>query len=218
MSKDQTTYIPQHHTDRWGNTYTTVSHDSYGVREYILKNGLTVRLAKHDEAPRIQTYIAVRAGSNQDPADCTGLAHYLEHMMFKGNSRLGTSSWEKEAPLLKEISNLYEQHRNTSDEAQKKEIYREIDRLSHEASAYAIPSEYDKLLTGLGAMNTNAHTWLDETVYKNNIPANELSRWLRIEKERFSGIALRLFHTELETVYEEFNRAQDNDGRLVTRC
>lgn len=203
------------HTDANGYSYTSVPHDENKVRTYTLKNGLKVFLAQNFDAPRIQTYIPVRTGSNNDPADNTGLAHYLEHMMFKGTSKIGSSNWEKELPLLEKIAELYEQHKAETDPLRKKEIYREIDAVSQQASQYAIANEYDKAVSSLGASGTNAHTWLDETVYKNNIPANALEKWLKIEKERFSELVLRLFHTELEAVYEEFNRAQDNDARLV---
>lgn len=202
-------------TDNQGYTYETVKNDKSGVRVYTLKNGLKVYLAKNDDAPRIQTYIPVRTGSNNDPSDNTGLAHYLEHMVFKGTSHLGTQDWAKEKVLLQQISDLYEQHKAEKDPAKKKELYKKIDEVSQEASKYAIANEYDKAISSLGATGTNAHTSLDETVYKNNIPSNELEKWLKVEKERFSELVLRLFHTELEAVYEEYNRAQDNDGRLV---
>ncbi|MBV8325820.1 M16 family metallopeptidase [Chryseobacterium sp.] len=202
-------------TDAQGYNYETVKNDQAGVRVYTLKNGLKVYLAKNEDAPRIQTYIPVRTGSNNDPSDNTGLAHYLEHMIFKGTSHLGTQDWVKEKALLQQISDLYEQHKAEKDPAKKKDLYKKIDEVSQEASKYAIANEYDKVISSLGATGTNAHTWLDETVYKNNIPSNELEKWLKIEKERFSELVLRLFHTELEAVYEEYNRAQDNDGRLV---
>ncbi|SIQ26845.1 Predicted Zn-dependent peptidase [Chryseobacterium sp. RU37D] len=203
------------HTDKSNYEYITISHDENKVRIYTLKNGLRVFLAQNFDAPRIQTYIPVRTGSNNDPADNTGLAHYLEHMMFKGTSKIGTQDWEKERELLNQISDLYEKHKTENDPEKKKKIYRKIDEVSQEASQYAIANEYDKAISSLGATGTNAHTWFDETVYKNNIPNNELEKWLKVEKERFSDLVLRLFHTELESVYEEFNRAQDNDTRLV---
>lgn len=203
------------HTDKNNYEYITISHDENKVRIYTLKNGLKVFLSQNFDAPRIQTYIPVRTGSNNDPADNTGLAHYLEHMMFKGTSKLGSQNWEKESELLNQISDLYENHKAENDPDKKKEIYRKIDEVSQEASQYAIANEYDKAISSLGATGTNAHTWFDETVYKNNIPNNELEKWLKVEKERFSELVLRLFHTELESVYEEFNRAQDNDTRLV---
>lgn len=208
-------YDKINHTDRNGFSYVSVSNDENGVRIYTLKNGLKVFLAKNTDAPRIQTYIPVRTGSNNDPADNTGLAHYLEHMMFKGTSKVGTQNWEKEQKLIQQISDLYEQHKAEKNPEKKKEIYKKIDAVSQEASKHAIANEYDKIISSLGAQGTNAHTWLDETVYKNNIPSNELEKWFKIEQERFSELVLRLFHTELEAVYEEFNRAQDNDGRLI---
>lgn len=203
------------HTDKNNYEYITITHDENKVRIYTLKNGLKVFLAQNFDAPRIQTYIPVRTGSNNDPADNTGLAHYLEHMMFKGTSKIGTQNWEKEKELLDQISALYEEHKAEQDPEKKKEIYKKIDEVSQDASQYAIANEYDKAISSLGASGTNAHTWFDETVYKNNVPNNELEKWLKIEKERFSEVVLRLFHTELESVYEEFNRAQDNDSRVV---
>lgn len=195
--------------------FQSFENDANHVRLYTLKNGLQVYLAQNFDSPRIQTFIPVKTGSNNDPSDNTGLAHYLEHMMFKGTSKIGTLNWEKESVLLQKISDLYEKHKASSSIEEKKEIYHQIDQLSQEASQYALANEYDKLLSTIGASGTNAHTWLDETVYKNNIPSNEIKNWLKIESERFSELVLRLFHTELETVYEEFNRAQDNDSRLV---
>ena len=203
--------------DTNGNTYQYAEGDSLGVRIYTLENGLKIYLAQQFDEPRIQTFIPVRTGSANDPKDNTGLAHYLEHMLFKGTSKIGTSNWEKEKVLLEQISELFEQHKAEKETIKKKEIYKKIDELSFQASNYTIANEYDKLITSLGGKGTNAYTWLDETVYINNIPSNEFEKWLKIESERFKDLVLRLFHTELETVYEEFNRAQDNDARLVQK-
>lgn len=202
-------------TDNNGYPYTIVDGDENKVRTYLLDNGLTVFLAQNFDAPRIQTYIPVKTGSNNDPADNTGLSHYLEHMLFKGTSKIGTKNWGREKKLLDTIADLFELHKAEQNPEKKRKIYKKIDEVSQEASQYALANEYDKIISSLGATGTNAHTWLDETVYKNNIPKNELENWLRVEQERFSELVLRLFHTELESVYEEFNRAQDNDSRLV---
>jgi zinc protease len=209
------TFSTEKKQDSQGYTFETVKNDKTGTRIYTLKNGLKVYLAQNTDEPRIQTYIPVRTGSNNDPSDNTGLAHYLEHMVFKGTSKIGTQDWATEKKLIAQISDLYEQHKAETDPEKKKLLYKQIDEVSQEASKYSVANEYDKLISSLGAKGTNAHTWLSETVYKNNIPANELEKWMTVEKERFSELVLRLFHTELEAVYEEFNRAQDNDGRLV---
>ncbi|MGS0747117.1 M16 family metallopeptidase [Halpernia sp. GG3] len=201
-------------TDKNNFTYKTFENDPNKIRIYTLKNGLQVFLAQNFDAPKIQTYIPVKTGSNNDPKDNTGLAHYLEHMMFKGTSKLGTLNWAEEKKYLDQLSDLFEAHKAENNPEKKKELYKKIDEVSQKASELAIANEYDKAISSLGATGTNAHTWLDETVYKNNIPNNELEKWLEIEKERFSELTLRLFHTELESVYEEFNRAQDNDGRI----
>lgn len=197
--------------DSNGFTYEYVENDPAKARIYTLNNGLKVYLAQNHDEPRIQTYIPVRTGSNNDPEDNTGLAHYLEHMVFKGTSKLGTVNWETEKAYLKQISDLYEQHKAETDPEKKKELYKKIDAVSKEASKYAVANEYDKAVGSIGASGTNAHTWFDETVYHNQIPSNEVEKFLIVESERFSELVLRLFHTELEAVYEEFNRGQDND-------
>ncbi len=194
--------------------YETVENDPLGTKIYTLKNGLKVYMSVYKDAPRIQTYIATRAGSKNDPADATGLAHYLEHMLFKGSSKIGALNWEKEKVLLQEISDLYEEHFAANPEERKK-IYEKIDAISYQAAKLVAANEYDKMISSLGAKGTNAYTSLDQTVYVNDIPSNELERWMKVESERFGELVLRLFHTELETVYEEFNIGQSSDGRKV---
>jgi predicted Zn-dependent peptidase len=195
--------------------YEEVTSDPYKVRIYTLANGLKIYLSKNADEPRIQTIIAVRAGSKDEPRDNTGLAHYLEHMMFKGTDHFGTTNWEKEKPLLDTIFDLYEHHKKTTSPQDRKKIYKQIDATSFQASQYAISNEYDKLAGAIGASGTNAFTSYDLTAYINEIPANKLEPFLKLEHERFTNIQLRLFHTELETVYEEFNRSQDNGYSLI---
>ena len=192
-------------------TYETVPDDSLKARIYTLDNGLKVYLSDYKNAPRIQTYIAVRAGSKNDPATATGLAHYLEHMVFKGTSKLGTKDWAKEKPLLDKIESLYNDYRATKDPAARKRIYAQIDSVSQIAAQYAIANEYDKVVSSIGTKNTNAYTYIDQTVYIGDIPSNQIERWAEIEAERFGELVPRLFHTELEAVYEEKNRALDSD-------
>ncbi len=196
-------------------SFHTTPGDPFQVMEYTLGNGMKLFLSVNPFEPRIFTNIAVRAGSKQDPAETTGLAHYMEHMLFKGTSRIGALDWDREKVLLDRISDLYEQHRRAETEEERLAIYAEIDRVSNEAAPLAAANEYDKLSGAIGANHTNAYTWLDQTVYVNEIPCNELERWMRLESERFRMMALRLFHTELETVYEEFNISQDRDFRKV---
>jgi len=195
--------------------YSTVPGDSLHTRIYKLKNGLTVFMSPNSDEPRIYTSIAVRAGSKNDPAETTGLAHYLEHMLFKGTDSIGSLDYQKEHVELEKIIDLYEMYRTTSDPEKRAAIYRDIDSISNVAAQYTVPNEYDKLLNTIGAHGTNAYTWVEQTVYINDIPSNELERWLTIEAERFRNPVMRLFHTELETVYEEKNMTMDSDSRKL---
>ena len=194
------------------NNYEEVKGDPLKARIYTLENGLKVYLTSYDDAPRIQTNIAVRAGSKNDPENATGLAHYLEHMLFKGTDVFGSLDFNKEGPLIEEIEALYEHYRTVAmtDTVNRERIYRMIDSVSAEAAKYAIANEYDKMALGIGAKGTNAYTSFEKTVYINDIPSNQLENWLKLESERFRYPVFRLFHTELEAVYEEKNR--DSDG------
>jgi predicted Zn-dependent peptidase len=211
----QTAGYEQHTSPDGKFTYLTVAGDPLGVRIYKLSNGLTVMLSVNKTEPRIQTLIATKAGSKNDPSDNTGLAHYLEHMLFKGTDQFGTKNWPKEKEQLDKIDALYEKYNKTKDEASRKKIYHEIDSVSGVASSFAIANEYDKMLANIGATGTNAFTSLEQTVYVNDIPQNQVNNWLSIEAERFRSPVLRLFHTELEAVYEEKNISLDNDQRKV---
>ena len=198
-----------------GYTYRYVTNDPTNARFYTLKNGLTVILSPTNKEPRVQCYVAVRAGSKTDPATNTGLAHYLEHLLFKGTDKYGSLDWAKEKVELDKIDALYEKYNKTKDPAQRKEIYKEIDRVSGIASKYAIANEYDKMMSAMGAQGTNAFTSFEQTVYTDDVPANALDKYIAVQAERFRNPVLRIFHTELEAVYEEKNRSLDNDGSLV---
>jgi len=189
--------------------------DPLAAQIYELDNGLQIFLTENHEEPRFYAEIAVRAGSKHDPADGTGLAHYLEHLLFKGNQNLGTLDYEAEKPHLDRIVELYEEHFQETDPARRAEIYAEINSEAQLAAQYAVPNEIDKLYNSMGGGGLNAHTWYEETVYKIGLPSNRLQQWAAIESDRFVDPVFRLFHTELETVYEEKNRTLDNGSRII---
>ena len=195
--------------------YETVPGDAQQTRIYTLDNGLKLFMSVNKEQPRIQTYIAVKVGSKNDPSETTGMSHYLEHIMFKGTEQFGTVDYAAEKPMLDEIERLFEVYRKTTDETQRLAIYRQIDSVSFEASKLAIPNEYDKLMAVIGATGTNAWTSDDETVYTEDIPSNQIDNWARIQADRFRHLVVRGFHTELETVYEEKNMTLTRDSDKV---
>ena len=192
--------------------YTTVSGDAMKTRIYTLDNGLKVYMSVNKEKPRLQANIAVKTGSRNDPAETTGLAHYLEHLMFKGTTHFGTTDVAKEKPYLDEITRRYESYRKLTDPAQRKQAYHEIDSISQLAAKYNIPNEYDKLMASIGSEGSNAYTSNDVTCYTENIPNNEIENWAKIQSDRFQNMVIRGFHTELEAVYEEKNITMASDG------
>ncbi len=195
--------------------YEQVAGDLTKTRIYTLDNGLKIYLSVNKEKPRIQTYIAVRTGSKNDPAETTGLAHYLEHLVFKGTKQFGTNNPTAEAPLLDEIEQRYEVYRKLTDPAARKQAYHEIDSVSQLAAKYFIPNEYDKLMAAIGAQGTNAFTSDDVTCYTEDIPSNEIENWAKIQADRFQHMVIRGFHTELEAVYEEYNLYLTDDGDKI---
>jgi predicted Zn-dependent peptidase len=193
--------------------YETVSGDPLGTKIYTLENGLKVYMSVNKETPRIQADIAVKVGGKNDPSETTGLAHYFEHLMFKGTINFGTSDYETEKVYLDQIESLFETYRTTTDEAERASIYHLIDSISYLASEYFIPNEYDKLMSLIGSEGTNAYTSTDMTVYVEDIPANQIENWARIQADRFMNPVIRGFHTELETVYEAKNMSLTQDFR-----
>jgi len=198
-----------------GYTYKYVTNDPAKARFYVLKNGLTVILSPTPKDPRIQSYIAVKAGSKTDPVKNTGLAHYLEHMIFKGTDKFGSLDWAKEKAELAKIETLYEKYNTTTDPELRKSIYHQIDSVSGVASKYSIANEYDKMMSAMGSQGTNAFTSFEQTVYTDDVPSGSIDKYLAVQAERFRNPQMRIFHTELEAVYEEKNRSLDNDGRKV---
>ena len=195
-----------------GPKYETVKGDPLKTKIYTLDNGLKVYMSVNKEEPRIQTYIAVRSGGRNDPSDNTGLAHYLEHLMFKGTQVLGTTDYAAEEPILNQIEELYEVYRTKTDPSERRAIYHVIDSLSYEASKISIPNEYDKSMAIIGAIGTNAYTSNDVTCYTEDIPSNQIENWAKVQSDRFKNMVIRGFHTELEAVYEEYNMYLNDDG------
>ncbi|MDQ3192680.1 MAG: insulinase family protein, partial [Bacteroidota bacterium] len=196
-------------------SFTTYENDPLNVKKYVLKNGLTVMLSENHDLPQVYGMVVVNAGGKNDPADATGLAHYLEHMLFKGTTTMGTIDYEKEKPFLDKINDLYEELGQTKADTARKRIQKEINNQSVLAADYAIANEMDKMLAEMGASNVNAFTTEEFTAYINTFPSNQMEKWLEIYSHRFQNPVFRLFQSELETVYEEKNKGNDNGFNQV---
>ncbi|MCD8394810.1 MAG: insulinase family protein [Bacteroidales bacterium] len=188
------------------------------MREIILKNGMRVWLDVDTTLPSVFGAVVVRAGAKDCPN--TGIAHYFEHIMFKGTQRIGTVDYEAERPWLDKITTAYDAARkevppsrrdsDTVDSTQPDILSKEINELSVKAADYAIPNEYNRLITLYGGSRLNAATGDDFTFYHNSFSPHCLDPWLEIASERFINPVYRLFQSELETVYEEKNMYADN--------
>ena len=197
--------------------YETIENAPIDIKTYTLKNGLKLYLIPTKDEPKIETRVIIKAGSTKDPENSRGLAHYLEHLLFNGTDQIGAFNFKKEKPLLDEIERLFEAYREEKDIPKKKKIYKKIDSLSHEASKYSSQNEYSDIMSKLGISYMNAFTRDDMTGYMNEIPSNQLEKWIIVEAERFKNPQFRGFHIELETVYEEMNTIIDNGFRFAKK-
>ena len=185
----------------------TSSPVSMEVKEFILDNGLTVWLNEDHNQPKVFGAIVVKAGSKDCPN--TGIAHYFEHIMFKGTENIGTVDYAAEKVFLDQIADKYDLLANTKSEVRRQEIQQEINDLSVLAADYVIPNEFDKLISKYGGTNLNAGTSYDYTIYHNIFSPQYIAQWAEINSERLLSPVFRMFQTELETVYEEKNRRDD---------
>ncbi len=176
-----------------------------GLTEYKLENGLTVLLWEDHDAPDVTGYVVVRAGAVDEPSEYTGLAHYLEHMLFKGTQRIGALDWEKEKPIYDSIIALYDQYSDATDPKVREELATKINECSMREAKISSTEDFFNMLDLIGAEGVNAYTSYDLTAYHNSFPAAEMYRWLTIFSDRLINPVFRTFQAELENVFEEYN-------------
>jgi predicted Zn-dependent peptidase len=185
------------------------------IEVYKLPNGFTVILQEDHRRPEVQGIVSTRAGSvNEDP-NATGLAHYLEHVLFKGTTELGTIDWENEKPHYEKIIELYDQLGQTKDKKQREAIQAQINEESIKAAEYGVPNELSRVIAQIGGTNLNAFTSFENTAYHSTFPSSQLERWLTIYSHTFEKPVFRAFQAELETVYEEYNMYADMASQRI---
>ncbi|MCB9063179.1 MAG: insulinase family protein [Halobacteriovoraceae bacterium] len=194
------------------------SKDFPDMYTMTLRNGLKVVFYKNTMKPEFYAEILVNSGSKEDPLDATGLAHYLEHLLFKGNRFIGTTNWTEESKHYNKVVELYDQRQKEKDEQKRMEIDKEIDKHSVAAAKYAILNEISEVYKKMGGHGLNASTSKDRTNYFLTLPKNKLEQWAYIESERLKNPVFRLFQWELEIVFEEKNRALDNAFRQMLKA
>lgn len=177
------------------------------VKEYTLDNELTIWLNEDHSQPKIFGAVVVKAGARDCPN--TGIAHYFEHMMFKGTDKIGTTDYKAEKILLDNIADKYDILAETEDPEQRAQLQMVINDLSVRAAEYVIPNEFDRLISRYGGTKLNAGTSYDYTLYFNTFSPQYIAQWAEINSERLMNPVFRLFQSELETVYEERNMYGD---------
>lgn len=182
-----------------------------GLTIYQLENGLSVYLWEDHDQPDVHGFTITRAGSIDEPETATGLAHYLEHMLFKGTETIGALDWEKEKPLYEQVLSLYDQLGQTTDPTAREELQLKINEVSREAAKYSATDEFSNLVQGIGGEGLNAFTTYDFTAYFNTFPGYELERWLTLYTDRLINPVFRTFQAELENVFEEYNMYLDDN-------
>lgn len=185
------------------------------IKTFTLDNGLTVILFEDHQLPKVSGMVVTKAGAKNDPADATGMAHYMEHMLFKGTDQIGTTDWGKEKPWIDTIFVLYDKLGRTMDEKERAKIQGQINDASIKANEYVIPNELSNIIKECGGTGMNAGTSPDQTVFYNSFPPSEINKWLEIYSQRFINPVFRSFQTELEVVYEEKNMYADNFARSL---
>ena len=185
---------------------------SQSLKAFKLPNGLSVFVWEDTSVPDVFGMVTVKTGSKEDPEQYTGLAHYLEHMMFKGTDKIGALDWDKEKPIYEQIIAKYDEQAQTTDPSQRDAISKEINRLTNEAAKYNLSNDFSSLSQSMGGENLNAGTSYDYTSFFSSFPPGEIYKWLELNSERLLNPVFRSFQPELETVYEEYNRGQDQLG------
>lgn len=188
-----------------------------GLTQYKLENGLTVLLWEDHDQPDVFGATVTRAGSIDEPATATGLAHYLEHMLFKGTETIGALDWEKEKPHYEHIIALYDTLAMTTDANEREAIQLKINEQSRLAAQYNATDEFSNLIQFIGGEGLNAATSYDMTYYHNSFPSYQMERWLTLYADRLTNPVFRGFQAELENVFEEYNMYSDNNGQHVTK-
>lgn len=188
-----------------------------GLTEYKLDNGLTVILWEDHDQPDVTGYVVVRAGAVDEPAEYTGLAHYLEHMLFKGTQKIGALDWEAEKPIYDSIVALYDQYSEATDPELREKLATQINECSMREAKVSSTEDFFNLLDLIGAEGVNAFTSFDVTAYHNSFPAAEMYRWLTIFSDRLIDPVFRTFQAELENVFEEYNMYANNPSSQVSK-
>ena len=190
------------------------------VTEFKLDNGMTFIVLERPRSPVASFLIHADVGGANEPDGQTGVAHYLEHLAFKGTPKIGTTDYKAEKPLLEKQDELFEQMQAAKAIAKTEEVAKfraELDKVEAEAGQFVKRNEFGKIVEQAGGVGLNAATSTDSTMYFYSLPANKLELWMSLESERFLEPVFREFYKEKQVILEERRLRTENSpiGQMV---
>jgi len=185
------------------------------VQEVRLENGLTVLLLERRDFPTVSAYITFRVGSANEGLENQGVAHLLEHMLFKGTQLLGTTDYAAEKPLLDKIEQLGSRIDSLKNDPRADlkvlaDLRDQLTEVQAQHKHYVVKDEFSRIYAENGGVGYNAFTSKDQTTYLISLPANKLELWAAIESDRLKNAVLREFYVEREVVREERRRSYES--------
>lgn len=191
------------------------------VIERSLKNGMTVLMVERHDAPTVALYLQFKVGGVDDPEGRTGIAHMLEHMMFKGTMMYGTTNYKAEVPIMQKIDQTYRELASErkkmespfykADQAKIEKLQERMRALQEEQKPYIVTDELSQTYQRLGGVGMNASTGDDATQYFVQMPSNQLEVWAMLEADRIAHPVFREFYSERDVVHEERRMRTDTE-------
>ena len=190
------------------------------IKEFHLDNGMQFIILEQHVVPQVACRLAIRAGSALEEAGKTGIAHMLEHMMFKGTKNFGTTDLKQDEELQRKIDDAYliisrEQLSRNPNKALIKEKTSEILKLRDEVQKIFVPKALSAQLNRNGAIEVNAFTSTDQTQYTASVPSDMLEQWFSIMSEQLFEPSWREFYIEKEIVQREWDYRYVNNPNGV---
>lgn len=180
------------------------------VSEFTLSNGMHFIVARREAFPVVSFHTYADVGAFDEPDGKTGMAHFLEHLAFKGTPNIGSKNYEKEEALLEAMDDVFYSMLDSRSGREEAAMERQLDRLASQAADLSIPNAYGSLLRREGAVGLNAVTTHDSTRYFCSLPSNKIELWFAMESQRFQVPIFRDFYTEKKVILEERRLRVDN--------
>ncbi|MEO0396699.1 MAG: pitrilysin family protein [Cyanobacteria bacterium P01_A01_bin.137] len=192
------------------------------VSEFTLDNGMKFIVLERHQAPVVSMMLYAKVGAVNEADGHTGVAHYLEHLAFKGTTKIGTKDYQAEAPLLQEMDVVFDQlmaAEQAGDEENVVALRSQFETLQAQASDYVEQNKFGQIIEQSGGRGLNATTSADATRYFYSLPSNKLELWMSLESARFLDPVFREFYKEKEVILEERRMRVDNSpiGQIVEK-